>query len=117
MSTRTVQPVPTWMFDELIRLSRYRPELVQGALARLLDQDPELRWALVLGAYLEHRINLGRAAELLGMHELELRDRFLELGIPLRIGPVDLDEAQAEVEALRSWYRAPSATATSDSGP
>ena len=49
-------------------------------------------------------INLGKAAEILGMHELELRDRFIELGIPLRIGPVDKVEARAEAEALNSWF-------------
>jgi hypothetical protein len=38
------------------------------------------------------------------MHELELRERFIKLGIPLRIGPADLAEAQAETDAIRSWF-------------
>jgi hypothetical protein len=46
---------------------------------------------------------LSKAAELLGVHMLELRERFLDLGIPLRIGPVDQAEAKAEVEAARRW--------------
>jgi predicted HTH domain antitoxin len=58
----------------------------------------------VVSAYLDEEINLGKAAEMLGMHELELRDRFIELGIPLRIGPVDKAEARAEAEALNSWF-------------
>ena len=97
-----------WVVEQLARLYRQRPELVQAALERLLGEDADLRWALVLGAYLDRRINLGKAAELLGMHELELRERFLELGVPLRLGPADLAEARAEVEAVRSWFRAPS---------
>jgi hypothetical protein len=51
---------------------------------------------------------LGKATEFLGLHELELRERFLELGIPLCLGAADVAEARAEVEAVRSWYaRAP----------
>jgi predicted HTH domain antitoxin len=69
-----------------------------------LAEDPELRWGLVVSAYLDRQINLGKAAELLDMHELELRKRFLELGIPLRIGPANLAEAKAEVESVRSWF-------------
>ena len=93
-----------WEFEQLARLSRQQPEMVNRAIGRLLDEDAELRWAVVVSAYLEHEINLGKAAELLGMHELELRDRFIQLGIPLRIGPADMAEAQAEVDAIRSWF-------------
>jgi len=38
------------------------------------------------------------------MHELELRNRFVALGIPLRIGPADKFEAHAEIQALNSWF-------------
>lgn len=78
--------------------------MIKAVLQRLWDENAELRWSLVIGAYQQRRINLGKAAELLGMHELELRDRCLILGIPLRLGPEDMAGATAEVEALRSWY-------------
>jgi predicted HTH domain antitoxin len=64
----------------------------------------EIHWSAVVGAYQDKQINLGKAAELLHITELELRDRFIELGIPLRIGPADLAEARAEVEAMRAWF-------------
>jgi predicted HTH domain antitoxin len=96
-----------WEFDQLARLSRQQPELVNRAMQRLLDLDAELRWAVVVSAYLEHEINLGKAGELLEMHELELRERFVKLGIPLRIGPADVAEAQAEADAIRSWFTNP----------
>ena len=38
------------------------------------------------------------------MTELKLWDRFIELGIPLRIGPADLAEARAEVEGIHAWF-------------
>jgi len=51
----------------------------------------------VIRDFLAERINVGRAAELLGQPRLELMDRFHRLGIPLRIGPASLEEARAEV--------------------
>jgi predicted HTH domain antitoxin len=103
-----VEPVilpDEWLVEELPRLFRERPDLLHPFLSSLLDESEELRWSLAVRAYQERRINLGKAAEFLGLHELELEERFLELGIPLRVGPVDLAEARAEVEAMRSWYR------------
>lgn len=105
MGVESVFPPQPWELEQLTKLSREQPELVNAAVRRLLTEDDELRWALVVSAYLDRHINLGKAAELLGMHELELRDRFLELGIPLRIGPADVAEARAEVEAVRSWFQ------------
>jgi predicted HTH domain antitoxin len=93
-----------WLIQELPALWRERPDLIHPLLHRLLSESKELSWYLVIRAYHERRVNLGKAAELLGLHELELRERFLELGIPLRLGPADPAEARAEVEAVRTWY-------------
>ncbi len=104
MATPTLSLSDEWLVEELPKLYRERPDLLHPFLDRLLAESEELRWSLVIRAYQEHRINLGKAAELIGMHEVELRQKFLELGIPLRLGPADLAEAQAEVEAVRAWY-------------
>ena len=92
---------PTWELEQLNKLSRQQPELVSRAVRRLLDEDRDLRWAVVVSSYLDSEISLAKAAELLGMHALELRERFLQLGVPLRLGPANIDEAKAEVEAIR----------------
>lgn len=94
-----------WLIQELPRLYRARPERMHSLLSNLLAEDQELRWSLVIRAYQDRQINLGKAAELLDLSEIELRDRFLDLGIPLRLGPSDLADAQAEVAAIRAWYR------------
>lgn len=94
-----------WELEQLIRLSQQQPDLVSTALQRLLAENDDLRWAMVVGAYLEGQISLGKAAELLGMHPLTLREHFLELGIPLRLGAADEAEARAEVAAVRTWSR------------
>ncbi|CAG0987900.1 hypothetical protein ANRL3_02567 [Anaerolineae bacterium] len=93
-----------WELAQLNQLYQYRPDLVSAALRRLMSEDAELRWAMVVTAYLNHEINLGKAAELLNLYELELRDRFIQLGIPLRVGSADLAEAQAEVRAAQNWF-------------
>lgn len=93
-----------WFIENLPRLYQERPDLVSPLLDHLLAENEELRWTLVIEAYQAGRINLGKAAEFLGFHELQLKERFLELGIPLRLGPADLTEAKAEVAAIRTWY-------------
>jgi predicted HTH domain antitoxin len=93
-----------WEIDQLLKLRERQPDLIDAALRRLVHENPDIRWSMVIGAYQDRQINLGKAAELLDLTELELRDRFVELGIPLRIGSADLAEARAEVAATRSWF-------------
>lgn len=93
-----------WTFAHLSKLHKQQPKLVDAALQGMIESNPDLAWSLVVSAYLDEEINLGKAAEMLGLHELELRDRFIDLGIPLRIGPADKAEARAEVQALSSWF-------------
>jgi len=93
-----------WTIVHLEKLHKVRPDQVDAALQKLLEDEPDLMWSLVVSAYLDEDINLGKAAELLHMHELELRNKFVELGLPLRIGSADKAEAQAEADAVASWF-------------
>ena len=76
----------------------------QSVGKRLLEEDQYQRWSMIIDAYRDGDINLGKAAELLGLHELALRERLIELGIPVRIGASDLAEARAEADAILSWF-------------
>lgn len=95
-----------WELDQLLKLRERQPDLFEPIVKRLVQENEDIRWSVVVGAYDDRQINLGKAAELLGMAEIELRQRFIELGIPLRVGPADIAEAQAEVEAVRAWSAA-----------
>jgi prevent-host-death family protein len=61
---------------------------------------PQARFDLVLAHYLNEHISLGKAAELLELAWLDLRTRLVRLNVPLRIGPVNLDEARQDVANL-----------------
>jgi predicted HTH domain antitoxin len=104
VSVNTVA-VADWGLDQLKKLQRTQPDLVEHALSRLIEEDAHVRWAMVISAYQDGQINLGRAAALLGMHRLELQQRLKTLGIPIRVGASDMAEAKAEAEALRTWLR------------
>ena len=95
--------VQAWTYSQLLKIRQYRPELVDHAIEKILNQQAELRWLVVVGAYLDEEINLGKAAELLDMHRLELQEQFLGQGIPLRLGVDTLEEAHAEMAAITHW--------------
>jgi prevent-host-death family protein len=59
---------------------------------------PEVR---VIRDYLDEKINLGKAAELLRITRFELEDSFRRLRVPLRLGVSSAEDAQAEMAAAR----------------
>lgn len=95
--------VQDWTLEQLMKVRRYHAALVDQAIESVLAQEKELRWLVVVGAYLDEKINLGKAAELLDLHRLELQAQFIKQGIPLRLGPSTVAEAKAELAAITSW--------------
>jgi prevent-host-death family protein len=61
----------------------------------------------VVHAYFDERISLAKAAEILGLSRFELMERFERLGVPLRLGPTTLEEAQEEVSAAQDGQASP----------
>lgn len=75
--------------------------VIQDALRHLLRARPDLRINLALYRYLHEDISLAQAAGLAGVSWSQMRDIMVERGLQPRLGPDTVDEAQAEVEALR----------------
>jgi predicted HTH domain antitoxin len=96
-----------WVLSQFEKLLHMQPKLMHRVLDKIIDADEELRWSMVVGAYLDKEINLGKAAELLSIHRLELQNRFIEQGIPLRLGAETFEEDKAEVEAWATWMKRP----------
>jgi predicted HTH domain antitoxin len=68
-------------------------------------RDDQERFNQVIAYYLAELISLGRMAELLGLPAFDLRLRFVRLGIPLRLGPRTIEEAQEEIKAAHEWEK------------
>jgi predicted HTH domain antitoxin len=88
-----------WELNQLCKLSDAHPDIAEKALQTFWEQRPELLRRVVIGAYLDHQINLSKAAELVGLTRIELQCQLVQEGIPIR-APSD-EDIQAEVEALR----------------
>lgn len=91
--------------DQVVLLDALDYRLLHGLAAWVArptstgrDESMEDR---VMRSYLNEEVSLGRAAELLGLPRLDLQARFLRLDIPLRLGPADETDAQAEIEVAR----------------
>jgi prevent-host-death family protein len=65
--------------------------------------DAQERYDLVMAHYLAGSISLSRAAELLDLPWLDLRSRLHRTGLPVRIGPENIDDLRAEMDALTKW--------------
>lgn len=58
-------------------------------------------WDRVIASYFKENISLGRAAQLLEMSRFDLMDRLNRLGLPLLMGPKNIEEAKAEYEVFQ----------------
>lgn len=91
----------SWAVEELKKLSEIQPEIVESALQRLWKEEPHIYKSIVISAYVDEKISLSKAAELLGITRIELEKEFKEKGIPVR--SLSRKDVVAEVEALKTW--------------
>ena len=98
----TILVVARWLLDEMAKLWEVHPERISQVLLTALKSDPDLHWAIVVGAYLDEQISLAKAAELLGTDQWSLAEEFQQRGVPIRRGSADIEEVRAEVAA---WKR------------
>lgn len=91
--------------QQIVLLDAMDFRLLQALAACATDPatpDEEVsRDARVLRSYLAADINLGKAAEELGLSRFELQDHFCRLGVPLRLGPASVEEALGEIAVLQ----------------
>lgn len=90
-----------WEVEELKNISEIQPKMVENALKNLWKNDPELYKMVVINAYIDGKINLGKAAEFLRVSRLELEKELRVKGIPIR--QLSLEDISAEVEAVKEW--------------
>jgi len=93
---RTLPPHPSPLRDPDVEPAGLSEEELERATEET-GEAYRTRWERIIAAYLDGHINLGRAAELLGLSLHALQERFLRLGIPLRLGPETVEDARAEI--------------------
>ncbi len=88
---------------DLVNARLYESEaaVIADALRHLLRARPDLRISLAIYQYQHAAISLARAAALAAVSWSQMRELMVARGVPLRIGPETLEEARAEVEAMR----------------
>lgn len=90
-----------WEVEELVKLSEIQPEIVEDALKDLWEKKPNLHKTVLVNAYLDGKINLGKAAELLDMSRAELEKELREKGVPIR--HLSKEDINSEIEAIKNW--------------
>ena len=92
------------MLTDLVAAGLYRTqdEVIVDALRHLLMAHPEYRIMLAVHRYqTDEGISLGKAAQLAGVSQEEMKEILVDRGVSLRLGPVSVEEAAEEVAALR----------------
>ena len=62
-----------WELTQFNKIAHEQPYLAARALRQVLALDADLRWALIISAYRDKLISLAKAAELLEMNPIALR--------------------------------------------
>ena len=89
-----------WIIQGLQRLSEIKPDALQKIIGDIKNQRPEIFRSLIIIAYIDGKISLSKASELLGLTRMELETDFKARGIPIRL--LSEDDVTAEVEMLRA---------------
>lgn len=90
-----------WEVEELHKLSKIQPDIVNVALKEMWQKNPDLYKSIVINAYLDEKINLSKAAELLGVDRMELQTELRAKGVPIRF--LSKEDVIAETEAIKEW--------------
>jgi predicted HTH domain antitoxin len=90
-----------WIIQGLQKLSEIKPDETEKIWQDIREKRPEIFRSLIVIAYLDCKISLSKAAELLRLTRIELQKEFKEQGIPLRT--LSEDDVDAEIEMLRAW--------------
>lgn len=89
-----------WIIQGLQKLGEIKPESLEKIFQDIKERRPEIFRSLVLIAYIDGRLSLSKAAELLGLTRIELQRELKEQGITIRT--LSEDDVAAEVEMLRA---------------
>ena len=84
----------TWEIQQLVKAGLYPDEraALRGALRALFQARPDVKARMIISAYEAGDISLGRAAQLLGISQEEMKDILREAGATIHLGPQTVEE-------------------------
>jgi predicted HTH domain antitoxin len=83
-----------WEIRQLVKARLFPDEraVLRSAMRALFRSQPEIRQQMVVGAYTTGEISLGKAAEMLGVSQEEMKDILIESGTEIHLGPQTVEE-------------------------
>jgi predicted HTH domain antitoxin len=90
--------------DQIVLLDLLDYKILKALVDYALQETGDLQAGdvnEVMRLYLDEQISLAKASEMLGLSRYELMDHFERLGIPLRLGPETLEDAQEEIASAQ----------------
>jgi len=88
------QSVVSWEIKQLVKSGLYPDEraALRSALRALFQLNPQTRLRMIVSAYEAGDISLGKAAEMLGVSQEEMKDILREEGAEIHLGPQTIEE-------------------------
>lgn len=93
-----------WEVAQLVRARLFPDEqsVLRSAMRPLFEAKPELKRKMVVSAYGEGDISLGKAAQIMGVCQEEMKEIILESGGRIHLGPRSGEELKQDVANARS---------------
>jgi predicted HTH domain antitoxin len=91
------------MGDRLVKARLFPDEqaVLRSAMRSLFEAKPELKRKMVVTAYTNGEISLGKAAQIMGVSQEEMKDIIRETGGQIHLGPLTIDELKQDVANAR----------------
>jgi len=89
-----------WEITQLVRTRLFPDEdaVLRSALRALFQAQPEVRSQMLIRAYTAGEISIGRAAEMMGVSQEEMKEILTESGAEIHLGPHTVDEVLRDAE-------------------
>ena len=88
-----------WEIDQLVKARLFPDEesVLKTALRSLFQSKPELKRKMIVSAYTQGEISLGKAAQLLAVCLEEMKEIIVESGAKIHLGPRAKEELNQDI--------------------
>ena len=91
-----------WEVNQLVKARLFPDEqsVLRSAMRSLFEAKPELKRKMVVTGYTNGEISLGKAAQIMGVSQEEMKD-IIRKGGQIHLGPLTIDELKQDVANAR----------------